>query len=68
MNGFERYRREANLTQEKAAVLLGLKTSSTVSMWETGKNVPGARMLVKIASAYGCSVDDLLRDKKEKAV
>ena len=68
MNGFKRCRREANLTQEKAAVLLGLKTSSTVSMWETGKNVPGARMLIKIASAYGCSVDDLLREKEEKVI
>lgn len=67
MNSFERCRREANLTQEKAAILLGLKTSSTISMWETGKNVPGARMLVKIASAYGCSIDELLRED-EKAV
>lgn len=67
MNGFERCRREANLTQEKAAALLGLKTSSTISMWETGKNLPGTRMLIKVSELYGCSIEDLLREDGTKA-
>lgn len=61
MNGFERCRREANLTQEQAAKILNIKSSSTISMWETGRNSPSAKTLVKISEAYGCSVEDLLK-------
>lgn len=37
-------------------------SSSTVWLWEKGKNLPRADKLLQIAELYGCTVDDLLKD------
>ena len=63
MNGFERCRREAGLTQEQAAWEMGLKSSSTVSMWETGRSMPTTKLLPRIAETYGCSIDALFPER-----
>ena len=61
MRGFKRNRKTAKLRQDDVAKALGL-SSNTISMWETGRALPRADMLTKIADLYGCTVDDLLRD------
>ena len=52
-------RKERNLTQESLASILGVERT-TVTMWETGQNVPPTKHLVPLAEALGCTVDALL--------
>ena len=61
MNGFRAMRIRAKIKQIDAAERLGVN-QSTVSMWESGENKPRADILLDIAKAYDCTVDDLLRD------
>lgn len=49
------------LSQERLANLLKVDRS-TVAKWETGKSMPRAELLPKIAKILGCTVDDLLND------
>lgn len=58
--GFASARENAGLTQYEVADKLGVD-QSTVSLWETGKTMPRAATLVKLAGLYCCTVDDLLR-------
>lgn len=51
----------AGLSQERLANLLKVDRS-TVAKWETGKSMPRAELLPKIAKILGCTVDDLLND------
>lgn len=51
----------AGLSQERLANLLKVDRS-TVAKWETGKSMPRAVLLPKIAKILGCTVDDLLND------
>ena len=51
----------AGLSQERLANLLKVERS-TVAKWETGKSMPRAELLPKIAKILGCTVDDLLND------
>ena len=59
MDTLKSLRVRAGMTQRVVASALGLK-QTTVSMWENGTNMPRAETLPKIASLYGCSIDDLL--------
>jgi len=52
-------RKKAGKTQADVAEHLGV-TSAAVSMWESGKNMPRANALVRLAAFYGCTVDELL--------
>lgn len=52
-------RKKAGLSQADVAMKLGIKSAS-VCQWETGKTSPRATLLPKIASLYGCTVDELL--------
>lgn len=61
---FTRLREKAGLTQKQAAAALGVDQSA-ISFWETGANNPRAALLPKIATLYGCTVDELLKDEKE---
>ena len=58
-------RTRLGLTQLDIAKLLGLERS-TVAKWETGQSLPRAELLPKLAGILGCSVDDLLKTKKEE--
>jgi transcriptional regulator with XRE-family HTH domain len=52
-------REMCNLKQEGAARELGI-TKAALSAWETGRNMPDALMLKKIAKLYGVSADAIL--------
>lgn len=51
-------RKQSGLSQVDVACALGV-LQTTVSMWETGDNMPRAAMLPKLAELYHCSIDDL---------
>lgn len=51
----------AGFTQAEAAAKLGI-TKGGLSAWETGRNLPDALMVKKLAKAYGYSADSLLWD------
>ena len=53
-------RESKKLTQEEVGKLLDVNRS-TVAMWETGKSLPRADKLLKLAEIFGCSVDELLK-------
>lgn len=57
--GFKSARKNASLTQQQAADLLGVDRS-TVTKWECGQNMPRAALLSKIAELYQCKIPDLL--------
>ena len=58
-------RKLKKLTQEQLARDLGVRRS-TVAMWETGKAMPRAALLPKLADILGCTVDELLRGGKAR--
>lgn len=58
---FKVLREKANLTQAQVAEALSIG-QSTVSMWESGENLPRADKLPQLARLLGCTVDDLLGD------
>lgn len=47
------HRISKGLTQTKVAKKLGLKTSSTVSFWESGESIPSPAMVPKLARLLG---------------
>ena len=53
-------RENKGLSQQKLAEALGVK-QTTVSMWETGNNVPETRILPQLAQVLGCTIDELFR-------
>ena len=56
---FKNAREKIGMTQQAAAAELGVDRT-TITKWETGKSLPRAEMLLKIAKLYGCSISDLL--------
>lgn len=58
-------RKRSGLSQADVADALGV-LQTTVSMWETGENMPRAAMLPKLAELYHCSIGDLY-GKEESA-
>lgn len=52
-------REQMNISQQFLADALGID-QSTVCLWETGKTMPRAKLLPKIAKILNCTVDDLL--------
>ena len=59
-NNINEIRQSKNITQSELANMTG-KNNSTLCMWETGERKPPANVLVPIADALGCTVDELLR-------
>ena len=58
-------RMSLNMTQSDLALVLGVSRSA-LAMWETGKSLPRAELLPKIAQILNCSVDELLRTGEQK--
>ena len=58
---FKVLREKANLTQAQIAEALNIG-QSTVSMWESGENLPRADKLPQLARLLNCTVDALLGD------
>ena len=54
-------RKKAGYSQAYVAEKLGIAAAS-VCQWETGKTMPRASMLVRIADLYKCTIDELLSD------
>lgn len=59
----QKFRSEHGIRQEGLARLLGVDRS-TVAKWETGKSMPRAELLPKLADILGCTVDELLRKEE----
>ena len=57
-------RKNAGLSQEELAARLQIR-QTTVSMWETGRTLPRAGILIQLAKLFDCTVDDLLRKENE---
>lgn len=55
-----RLRRERGLTQGQLAQMTGCYTKD-ISRWESGKHRPGSKSLTKLASALGCTIEQLLQ-------
>ena len=51
-------RKRSGLSQDDVASALGVQ-QPTVSMWETGDNMPRAAMLPKLVELYHCKINDL---------
>lgn len=64
MNNIKKLRAAKSLTQNGLAERLKIN-QSTVAMWETGKSMPNAALLPKIAEILGCTIDELFSDRKE---
>ena len=63
---FSSAREKAGMTQNEVAQALGVNQSS-VSFWESGRNQPRAKQMVKLAKLYGVTVDELLREEDQNA-
>ena len=57
----KRFRIAKNMTQEQAAVALGVSTQ-TVSRWECNTTLPDVTMLPKISALYCVTIDDLYKE------
>ena len=55
------HREKAQMTQIELCKALGMRSTGTVSQWETGKRKPNCDMLIKLADLFHCTVDELLR-------
>lgn len=56
-------RKEAGITQEKAAELVGV-SRQTISNWENEKSYPDIISVIKMSDCYGVSLDYLLKGEK----
>lgn len=56
---FRKMREKSGMSQKDLAEELGVDQSA-VCLWETGKTLPRAKLLPKIANILGCSTDELL--------
>ncbi len=52
-------RKRTGMSQTEVARRLGIDQSA-VAYWETGKSIPRALMLVKVADLYDCTIDELM--------
>lgn len=58
LEGLRLRRLALKLTQQQLADLLGLERSN-VAAWETGRGLPSAALLPKLAEVLHCSIDEL---------
>lgn len=58
----EQRRNDLDMTQAKLAEKVGV-TQGAISMIERGERVPSLDVIIKLAEALGCTVDELI-DKK----
>ena len=58
-------RKGANLTQEQLAEKLNVSRQA-VTKWESGQSMPDIQNLKQMADMFGVSMDNLVRDVKEK--
>lgn len=63
---FKRAREHTQLTQEQAAIELGV-SPRTVSRWETNQSTPDWPELKRAAELYGCTVAELYEEHEYAA-
>lgn len=61
MNPISTLRKERGISQKELAEQMGV-AQSTVSMWESGKNIPDLLTAQKLALIYGVSIEALLEN------
>lgn len=61
MTLLRRHRLAKGLSQTALAKKLNLKTPSTVSLWESGENVPRPKMIPKLARLLGVDAMELTK-------
>lgn len=61
----ESARKRAGLLQREVADALDV-SMGTVAMWDTGRNLPRAALLPKLAELYHCTIEELLSDDAGK--
>ena len=54
-----------NLTLSALARLLGYSTHTYISEVESGKKVPNAVFILKVARLFNCTTDELMKDELE---
>ena len=59
MNNLKRYRKEKGITQIRLSIEAEV-TQETISAYESGKAMPSAETLIKMADFLGVSIDFLL--------
>lgn len=64
MTNLEKYRRDAQMSQESVAARIGI-TQQAVAKWEAGEALPRAERLIQLAKLYGCTVDELLGGEED---
>ena len=52
------------MAQNEVSKALGVNQSA-VSFWESGRNQPRGKQIVKLAKLYGVTVDELLREVED---
>lgn len=60
------FRAKAGLTQQALADTIGVSDAAVVQ-WEKGQTVPRVSHLKKLASLFGCTVDELLEENNEES-
>lgn len=63
--GLQKAREKSGMTQREVAAAIGVDQSA-VSLWETGRTMPRASVLIRLAKLYGVTVDDLLSESEVK--
>lgn len=63
----KKLREKANMSQRQLATKV-LVSNSVISDIEQDKKPPSLQLAANIANALGCTVDDLIKEKKEKCV
>lgn len=61
---FKKVRERSGLSQNQIATALNID-QSTVSLWESGKTHPRAKLLPTLAKMLDCTIDDLLSGEDE---
>ena len=56
---FKKVRERSGITQVQIAAEFGID-QSTVSLWESGKTHPRAKLLPKLAKFLECTIDEIL--------
>ncbi len=63
---FKQLRKEAGLKGSDIARATGI-TEWTLSAWVTGRNKPTVELLILVADALGCTLDEFLVENEEAA-
>ncbi|WP_297232279.1 helix-turn-helix domain-containing protein [uncultured Flavonifractor sp.] len=56
-------RKRVGMTQAELAERIGLKSSSAVTMWESGERHPRSSLVPKLAEVLGCTVGELYGER-----